>query len=82
MKSIQIILLSLLVVILSGCVSSENGFCSADERGAFFDPAIQGEWALFSCQNGPLKKKRFDGINLRGTALNRKPIASLRTHRR
>jgi hypothetical protein len=58
-KSIHIMLLSLLVVILSGCVSSENGLCSADERGAFFDPAIQGEWALFSCQNGPVKDKEI-----------------------
>jgi len=36
-----------------GCVTSENGLCSGDERGAVFDPSLLGEWVEMIPNSSP-----------------------------
>jgi hypothetical protein len=44
MRGLSIVLLSLVALTAPGCLSSENGLCSPDEKEAIFEPDLVGEW--------------------------------------
>jgi hypothetical protein len=43
-RSLSALVTGVCLAILPGCVTSENGLCAGDERGAVFDASLLGEW--------------------------------------